>query len=321
MCVRTKTSYGCGHEFKSTEECYSSRCHGMQRFHYIKDGDCRSCKYGGGAVTRGRDGKGRYAREMQRRGDSRSNSREGSPETAQHHAVEIDGSASPWAAPNPSSRREKEWHSPSRRRADDAWLKEHDQRMSDLESRLRKLPIRSPSISSSSTVSSPRRHSRREQSDREDNYDDNKSLNRNYELESERNHRRLDETGEKLHQEIRSINEEISNRSLRRGISDQHEYKYIGYESTPSIPRSYKATPSHYTYDVYDHYDEGYGSYESRTSPSNSHGRGHYRARTEPYTYSSQTPRVYDLPHSKPYGAYYSGFDIVTRSPSKYRRY
>ncbi|KAK4947509.1 hypothetical protein LTR10_013454 [Elasticomyces elasticus] len=120
MCVRTKTSWGCGHEFKTTNECHSSRCQGLERYHYEKGRDCRDCKEGGHAITRGREGKGRYAQELSRR-----NSAESSNES-----LDVGSGISPWANPN---KREKEWHSPSRKKADDAWLQEHVDRYSDLQ--------------------------------------------------------------------------------------------------------------------------------------------------------------------------------------------
>ena len=139
MCTRTKTSYGCGHSHRSTEECRSPSSHCIQRFHFMKEGDCRDCKRGGNFVTRGRDGMGRYAQELKTRDV---------PPFAPHtplapisHNIQI----SPWARPN---KKEREFHGSLRSEADDAWEREHVKREHDLQARSQAHSARSsPSIS------------------------------------------------------------------------------------------------------------------------------------------------------------------------------
>lgn len=126
MCTRTKTSYGCGHVHKTDDECKSRSCNGIERYHILREGDCRECKYGGHTVTRGKEGKGRYAQELK--------IKTAPPATPRKPLSSISPNtrANPWAPPKP---REREWHSPVRRAADDAWLREHAKREMDLESR------------------------------------------------------------------------------------------------------------------------------------------------------------------------------------------
>lgn len=136
MCVRTKTSYGCGHVYKNTNDCYSSACTGVDRYHYLKEGDCRECKSGGTTVSRGREGKGRYAQEIHRSKvkDAPASSSKSSSASQRN----VSGGASPWVTePDP----EKTWQSPHRKQADEAWVSEHQDRISDLQERLDKVQL------------------------------------------------------------------------------------------------------------------------------------------------------------------------------------
>lgn len=119
-------SYGCGHSPKTTEECLSRSCNGVVKYHFIREGDCRECKQGGNLVTRGKEGKGRYAQELKRRDAPSPVARR--PLTP----ISTNTKASPWAPPKP---RERPWHSPVRRHADDLWLEEHAMRERDLEAK------------------------------------------------------------------------------------------------------------------------------------------------------------------------------------------
>lgn len=126
MCVRTKTSYDCGHIYKTEQSCHRRSCGELDRYHFKTEGDCRRCREGGDAITRGREGKGRYAQEMFKK------------ETRLHlprvplSATSSDVKDGPWA---PASRREKPWRSPIRKQADAAWEDEHSRRKEDLQSR------------------------------------------------------------------------------------------------------------------------------------------------------------------------------------------
>ncbi|ETN43316.1 uncharacterized protein HMPREF1541_02475 [Cyphellophora europaea CBS 101466] len=272
MCVRTKTSYGCGCTFKHTEGCGSSRCKKIDRYHYMKEGDCRECKYGGSAVTRGREGKGRYAKEMHRR----------SP-------VEIGDRGSPWAAAPTSARREKEWQSPTRRKADSAWEEEHSSRMEELEKSAQEISIR---------AESPRRVASPEPM--EDHY---------YSQESE-NERHPRPLNRKLYGEYTT---EVRPRGEPK--ANRHNDSSESFESITPLPQKSHTTRS-YKFD--DPYDSAYGSQPSHKShsyrtrrPGLSHSQSAglygYGAKTEPhsYSYSSPTSRtMYDIPVSTMYGGY-----------------
>lgn len=139
MCTRTKTSWGCGCAHKSTEECHTHFCSDLTRYHFMKDGDCPECKRGGSRITRGREGKGRYAKDLKLR-DA------GLPVTRPPLSpLSTNIQASPWAPPRS---REKEWRSPVRQQADDAWLKEHERRQQDLEIKSHQISSRGSQASS-----------------------------------------------------------------------------------------------------------------------------------------------------------------------------
>ena len=133
MCARTKTSYGCGCAHKTTEECDPRSCTGLARYHFLKEGDCPECKRGGDRVTRGREGKGRYAQELKARNPAPPVTR---PPLS---PISTNVKTSPWAPPRP---REREWRSPVRQKADDAWLEEHERRECDLEAKSKKTSAR-----------------------------------------------------------------------------------------------------------------------------------------------------------------------------------
>jgi hypothetical protein len=127
MCVRTKTSYGCGHVYKQDEICHHPRsCAGLERYHFVKDGDCRQCKSGGEGISRGREGQGRYARELQRK------DRKLPIIQIPLSTISDNPQSSPWASP---MRKEKNWTSPIRKKADKAWEEEKVERENDLLSR------------------------------------------------------------------------------------------------------------------------------------------------------------------------------------------
>ncbi|OAP55246.1 hypothetical protein AYL99_10219 [Fonsecaea erecta] len=295
MCVRTKTSYGCGCEYKTTAECHSSRCAGLERYHYPRSGDCRTCKEAGSASTRGRDGKGRYGQEIGRRRHSRDDdeaSIDELPDTA-----EVGDGISPWAPP---SSREKEWSSHSRKKADDAWLQEHAERNFDLQSIRESLPDYPPSDRGSPVApASPRRHARVYLVDDDLHYDRGDN--------HERRHRR-EESGKSLPVEIRSRN------VYRRRRQDSQD-SFESMRSSRSSARKHTPAPTTYTaYEYNDVHDSGYGSYGSRAS------NGYRGAKTEPYAYPpSPPPRVVSIkspsPHSYvPYGV--GPVNIVTRAPT-----
>jgi hypothetical protein len=185
MCTRTKTSYGCGCRHKSTKECHSQSCTGLFRYHFVKEYDCDECRRGGDLVTRGREGKGRYARELKL-------SNAPSPVTRPPLSpISTNIKASPWAQ-EPPRPREKEWRSPVRRKADDAWLVEHERREQDLEAK-------SKESSSGGSVSSPT-------------------------TDYARDHRRCDENPAKLLDEMRRLKEELERLQARRRPERSNSY-------------------------------------------------------------------------------------------------
>jgi hypothetical protein len=152
MCVRTKTSYDCGHTYKQDQSCHRASCPGLERYHFESEGDCRQCKKDGEAVSRGREGQGRYARELYKKDHQPPQIRIPSSSTSHN------SQSNPWAPP---SKREREWHSPIRKQADEAWEEEHARREQDLQNR-------SPRITSGDITSAELTHPRRESRGRED---------------------------------------------------------------------------------------------------------------------------------------------------------
>jgi len=311
MCVRTKTSYGCGHEFKTTKDCRSSHCPGLERYLYQRNGDCRACKEGGDAVTRGREGKGRYAQEINRRTPHvEASSHERPARDSSSLTLDVGAGISPWGPP---LKREKEWQSPSRRKADDAWLQEHVERNVELQT------IRE-SISSASSSSSDRASTAIYSPPHRDG--------RGYEYDHEYHHDREDVYSHPQRREVapRSLqtdgrsthndHERGSTRPVYRRQRHDSQESFQSLHSTRSSTRKYKPAPTSYTtYDPYEAYDSGYGSYGSRAS------NGYETAKTEPYSHSP-LPRTVSVkpPSATSYGVYQTGFgvggvDIVTRTP------
>jgi hypothetical protein len=280
MCIRTKTSWGCGCQRKDTEECHSSRCEGLERYHYERAGDCRQCKYGGGSVTRGREGKGRYAQQMSR-----------------HSPVDVSGGASPWAPTEKPARREQAWQSPTRKQADSAWESEHSSRINDLQQRVEKMSV--------SSHSPPRRVASPEPM--EDHY---------YSQESENESRR---TNRKLFAEVDAEPapepEPYRGSERRRG---RHNDSDESFEIV--TPRLHKSNTSRsYSHKFDDAYDSAYGSQPSQRSHSyrsrrpglahsQSAGLYGYGSKTEPHQYQYSMPAsrtMYEIPVSTTtYGGY-----------------
>lgn len=275
MCIRDKHSYGCGCSFKEDQICGSSRCSGTQKFHYVHEGDCRNCRHGGDVVTRGREGQGRYAKEISRR-----------------DPVDVSGGASPWA-PDPASRRQKEWGSPTRREADSAWEKEHEKRIDDLQTRADKLSLASHTP--------PRAASPEPLDERYDSHDSGSDR-------QSRHHKKL--YAEVAYDDDRSSTRHRRDHRSRRDPTDS-------YESFESLPPRHRSGPQKsYSYRD-DPYDSGYGSHSSYRAPaynsrrpgmihSSSAGLYGYGAKTEPreYAYSLPRSRTYDVPISPNYGGY-----------------
>lgn len=310
MCVRTKTSYGCGHEYKTTNECNSSRCQAMERYHYPREGDCRDCKEGGLAISRGREGRGRYGQEMGRRSQPREAWNESSDESSPF-PMDIGGGITPWGTP---SKHEKEWHGPSRRKADDGWLEEHAERNTDLQTIRESMSAHSSSDRASTAIYSPNRRDGRV-------YEYDEEHHHEPEDESEHRHRRH-ATPRSLQIEIRSTHDDYDGSSRRRARHRQCHDSQESFESLHSArssSRRYKLAPTSYTtYDYLEPHDSGYGSYVSYKSKASN---GYEGAKTEPYP-CSPISRILNVkpPSTTSYGVYHTGFgvggiDIVSRTP------
>ncbi|KAJ9660096.1 hypothetical protein H2198_002793 [Neophaeococcomyces mojaviensis] len=156
MCTKTKTTFGCGHCIKSFEDCGISACTTVDKWKLPKHADCPQCKAAGATLTRGKDGRGRHGRELVRTRDRwRSPSRSPSPDvTTPTSASSTHLSVSPWATTYQQCYSEKEWDTPTRQKADDAWLAEHERRMSDLEEKTSKLTLKTKFSRRSSPTSS-----------------------------------------------------------------------------------------------------------------------------------------------------------------------
>lgn len=138
MCLKSKTTFGCGHCIKYTELCEEPSCNSMDRWKFPANKDCPQCKAAGEASTRGKEGRGRHGREIRTR-ESRQSSSDSypippSPSCSGSPRLSI----SPWAASD-HSLNEKKWDTPTRQKADAAWLIEHERRISELEKSTSKL--------------------------------------------------------------------------------------------------------------------------------------------------------------------------------------
>jgi hypothetical protein len=288
MCVRTKTSYGCGCAYKSTNECGSSRCSGLERYHYMHEGDCRACKSGGDAVTRGREGMGRYAQEINRRSPPID-----IPYSTGPRMDEV-GSVSPWSS---SARRGDEWHSPTRMQADDAWEREHETRMSDLQSRTERMSISAPT----SNPRPPRRSPSYEVEEISDQY---------HSQDEEYPSRQKAIAPRSLFGEVKITRELRHSPRTPSFVGGRHDSS----DSLGSLPKL-RHSPRTYSYETRDPYDSGYGSYDSYDLPK-SRRRAH-GARTEPYLYSSHSERqVQEIPVSAAAYGFPSGTYGVEIHPS-----
>jgi hypothetical protein len=197
MCTRTLNSYGCGCRHKLTQECYSQHCTGETKYHFIREGDCKECRRGGNRVTRGIEGKGRYGRELKQ---------SNAPATRLPLSpISPNIKSSPWA-PDPPRPREKEWRSPVRRKADDAWLAEHERRERDLEAKSNRGSPRG-------SVSSPT-------------------------ADHARDHRCHDESPAELLDKVRRLEEEVQRLRIRRWAERSSSQESFGtMDSFCSPPR------------------------------------------------------------------------------------
>lgn len=306
MCVRTKTSYGCGCEYKTDADCHLSRCSGLERYHYPRSGDCKTCKDAGHALTRGRDGRGRYGQEMHRRTQSPQEEFESPVETSPDTA-DVGNGISPWGAP---STRERDWISHSRRKADDAWLEEHSERNFDLQSIREVAPSDPPSERNSPVNHSPRRREARI-------YICNDDLSCDREDRHRRRHRRED-SGRSLPVEIVRVRDDydrpLQHTAYRRRRQDSQE-SFESMPSSRSSTRKYRPGPASYaTHEYAEPQDSGYGSYGSRASD------GYGRAQTEPYHYASSRVASVKPSSPQPYSSLHTGYGIgpvsVIRAPA-----
>ncbi|KAK5053334.1 hypothetical protein LTR84_002308 [Exophiala bonariae] len=265
---------------------------------------------------------------MIRRTQEKDRSRTRSPLAEISHNIEtltldVGGGISPWGAP---SHKEKDWGSPSRVKADRAWLEEHGERNVDLQTIRESMSSTASSSDEASTaIYSPTRHDRPMY-----DHDENRSYH-DYDEDYDRR-RHMDTTERNLQIEIRSINDDYERRSRRpthhRQRHDSQESFHSMHSSQSSGRRLKPATTTYTTYDYYETRDSAYGSLESRGS------NGYEVAKTEPYMYSPQSHTLkLKAPSTTAHGVYHTGFgistgggavDIVTRAPHytySHRRY
>lgn len=309
MCVRTKTSYGCGHSSKVTNDCGKSRCKGLERFHLEKEGDCSSCRAAGATISRGKDGKGRYAREHKLNQSKGHGQREPLSEVpnkaAERRSVRdpspVPENTSPWVPAEPVEGEEKLWNTRPRRKADDAWLREHAERQS---------------VSARAT---PERDSDVE--------------NTEFRRQSSRcNSEEKDESESRLHREIRKI-QDAEHRSEARRRERQDSY-----DSFPSLEsggnRSFRSRHrKHRERSYHEPYDSPASRYEYREPYSHSrspYNFGMYSTSPGPYEPSyievrpleqyqyGVSPTTYVYGTTPPTSYYSSGFGMGT--PSRRRR-
>ena len=265
-----------------------------------KDCDCTPCKAAGADATRGREGRGRHARQIRTR-DSRQSSYESLPHESVHFTI------SPWAASDPLDSKEKKWDMPTRRLADDGWVIEHERRMSDLDEKTSKMSLSSHRDS--------RRGSRRT------------SFTSGYEYVLEANEIEEPEELEPMPTTPRAIKMlpyEISmesdkshhrRRSRQTSYNNQHVMPY--YEEPPITPRrQIRAVSPISEHDLYDsrqlvHIPRGHGSktepyrphpqschFDSPVSGSpivGAHWQGQYEVVQHPLRHDGHYPRQYTV--------------------------
>lgn len=113
--------------------------------------DCGKCRASGQALTRGKDGRGRHGREQARYQESRQSSAD-APNPVHEGPGTPHMTVSPWARKSPQIPQEKSWSTPTRRKADDAWIVEHERRMSDLDEQASKMTLKPTSRRSRRTT-------------------------------------------------------------------------------------------------------------------------------------------------------------------------
>lgn len=142
MCLKSKTTFGCGHRIKYTELCEEPNCSSIDRWKFPANKDCPRCKAAGEASSRGKEGLGRHGREIRTRENRQQSSDSYSIPSSPSYSGSPRLSISPWAESD-RSRKEKKWDTPTRQMADAAWLVEHECRMSELEETTSKLSLSS----------------------------------------------------------------------------------------------------------------------------------------------------------------------------------
>lgn len=125
-------------------------CTTVDRWKFPANKDCPQCKAAGESNTRGREGRGRHGRQI------RFQDRQCSSDPSLPISVSPNLSISPWAASERPRSQEKRWDTPTRQKADAAWLVEHERRMSEIEEAASSMSIRSYRDRSDSRRSSPR---------------------------------------------------------------------------------------------------------------------------------------------------------------------
>ena len=286
LCCGYKEISGCGRN-----------CEPDVGYRFIREYDCQRCKAGGHAVSRGRDGQGRYAQAITRRENKEELQSVTGP------VVDHDGGISAWSNSPVERIGEKPWHKGRRLDADLAWQEEHATRLDDICSRAEQMSLRSDTTPRPVPTTS---HYRRSHSPVEV-----------YSTDDDRHSRRSRSSKKPLYGEVMSVADITSAHSRRH-----YDYARSHYESQDSLDSIPKVTPGSRTRkrDAYDPYDSGYGSHGSHRS----HGspRSHYGSRAGSYAYStSPQSHVHQTTVAGQQYGYPTGYYGVERTPISLPRY
>ena len=331
MCVRTKTSYGCGHTFKSTDDCRSSRCKDLERFHIEKVGDCRTCKAGGQSIRRGQDGLGRYATEYRLRDPQQHGKRQPLSDVSNDNEPRgryrartpspLPLGTSPWAEGEHSHHEERLWSTSPRQEADSGWLREHNERQ----------------ILSARTT--PER----------DSDEENRYSKQSY--SSSKHQRKGSDYHARAQQSSRAIEVPAMRRDKHRRTNDQqYRDRYNSFESFPSTssasrpdarprhirehrdifvfdehrlsPQNLRPSPRYEYRDPYTSrpsYDQARRSYDSNNTYSSSRREGSFLEVRTPEQYACGPPSPpKDSYRYERATAYDTGFDTPPRGRTRY---
>lgn len=117
MCTTTKVIYGCGHRVRRSEECTDRSCTQLDRWRCLKNSDCPDCSADHVELARHR-GVRLWCKSTPVR-------------MAREPSLAVRGIPGPWMSSTPQHKEyvSNERRSSTRKRADQAWIIEHESRM------------------------------------------------------------------------------------------------------------------------------------------------------------------------------------------------